>query len=135
MRMLIPVLIPLLCGCGPAMQNDTPMSRVTLSVAPVPTAPGDSITLTLENGLAEPIGYNLCTNALERQDGGTWQTVPSDRMCTMELRLLEPGASATYRQQIEPGLTAGVYRFMTSFEQMEAGMNHVARTESFRVDP
>lgn len=134
MRMLVPVLIPLLCACNPALQNDMAMSDVVLSVAPVPAAPGDSVTLTLANELAEPIGYNLCTNTLERQDSDSWQPVPSDRICTMELRLLEPGQRATYTQQLEPGLPPGVYRFTTRVEHMEAGTSHAAYTEPFSVE-
>jgi hypothetical protein len=134
-RTLVALMIPLLCGCGPTVQTDMTNSDVVLLVAPVPATAGDSVTLTLENGLAQPIGYNLCTSGLERQDGEDWQPVPSDRVCTMELRLLEPGERASFTLQLQPELTGGVYRFRTNVERMEAGESDVAQTGPFRVEP
>ena len=51
-----------------------------------------SLELLLRNGSAQAIGYNLCASTLERRSGDGWQPVASQRVCTMELRLLGRGA-------------------------------------------
>jgi hypothetical protein len=133
MRTAVPILIALLAACGPALQNDFPVPGVMLSAAPVPAAPGDSVMLTLENGSGEQIGYNLCTSGLERRVGEAWEAVPSDRVCTMELRTLEPGREATFRLQLAAELADGEYRFSTRVERMEEGAGYVISTDPFRI--
>jgi hypothetical protein len=108
---------------------------VALRVAPVPARPGDSVSLTLHNGAADAIGYNLCTSTLERRTGDGWEAVPDDRVCTMELRMLDPGQRADFPLQLQPALTAGAYRFSTRIEWMASGTSDVVRTDEFRVEP
>lgn len=71
--------------------------------------------LRLTNGSDSPIGYNLCASSLERQDE-TWTQMPSDIMCTMELRTLSSGATATFEREIREAITPGTYRFRTAVE-------------------
>ncbi|HUF18265.1 MAG TPA: hypothetical protein VMS12_09510 [Thermoanaerobaculia bacterium] len=73
------------------------------------------VLLRLTNGSDSPIGYNLCASALERQDA-TWTQMPSDIMCTMELRTLSSGATATFEREIREAITPGTYRFRTAVE-------------------
>src|SRR6185295_1914197 len=50
-----------------------------------------TILLTLRNSSAQPAGYNLCSSALERRIDDTWTRVPTDEICTMEIRRLASG--------------------------------------------
>ncbi|MCE3250045.1 MAG: hypothetical protein K0R41_3870 [Geminicoccaceae bacterium] len=68
-----------------------------------------SLLLALRNGSAQPVGYNLCASSLERRSEGKWQPVPTQRMCTMELRSLRSGEEARYRIAITD-LAPGEYR-------------------------
>jgi hypothetical protein len=68
-----------------------------------------SLDLSLRNGSAQAIGYNLCASNLERRSGDRWQPVASQRMCTMELRSLAPGGEARYRVSLE-SVPPGEYR-------------------------
>lgn len=122
-------------GCTSA-QTARDDATVTLRVEPAAVSAGDSLQLMLENGLEEPLGYNLCTSALEWRRGETWQPVPSDRVCTMELRILEPGQEADFRFAMPelPQLPAGEYRAVTGVEHMTSGGRTEVRSEPFRVE-
>lgn len=122
----------LLCACS-TLQSGA--DNVSLAVDPASAAPGDSITLTLTNGTSTQIGYNLCTTGLERQQGSGWEAVPSDRVCTMELRTLEPGQQTSYRSTLPDPLPPGDYRAFTTVEMMGAGDRVTVRTDTFRVTP
>ncbi len=73
------------------------------------------VLLRLTNGSDSAIGYNLCASSLERQDE-TWTQMPSDIMCTMELRTLSSGATASFEREIREAITPGTYRFRTAVE-------------------
>lgn len=88
------------------------------------------MTLRLANGTSEQIGYNLCTSQLQREVSGRWEPVESDRICTMELRLLQPGGEDAFAIELE-GVAAGRYRFVTSVER--AGAMPELASEPFRV--
>lgn len=83
-----------------------------VSLAATPTATRDSILLTLRNESAQPVGYNLCSSAVERRAGTDWQNQPTDRVCTMELRTLSAGEQATFTTTLPAGATPGDYRFV-----------------------
>jgi hypothetical protein len=102
---------------------------VRLHVQPRPAAPGDSLVLVLENASAEPIGYNLCASGLEQRAGDAWRAVREERVCTMELRMLEPGQQARFAFLPPPGLAPGEYRAVTAIErQGAAGLESLAST-------
>ena len=108
----------------------------TLRVEPATVSAGGSLKLVLENGLDEPLGYNLCTSALEWRRGEVWEPIPSDRICTMELRILEPGQAADFAFAMpeRPQLPAGEYRAVTGVEHMTSGGRTEVRSEPFRVE-
>lgn len=133
MRTLLTAATVLLCACSSSMQTGDPASDVDLSVTPESATPGDSMTLTLHNGTAEQVGYNLCASSLQRQTAGGWTPVPSDVVCTMELRTLEPGQDASYRTALPDGLEEGRYRFSTTIEAMETGGGYGILSNSFAV--
>ena len=107
-----------------------PSGEVTLSAAPARTAAGGTMTLTLRNGSSERVGYNLCTSGIETSAG---RAVETGRICTMELRTLEPGRSANYAYELPDNLADGTYRFLTSVERMGSGRRGAVRSNSFEV--
>jgi hypothetical protein len=125
--------IVVLAACTTSAGSGDSASDVTLAVEPGAASAGDSVTLVLANESASVIGYNLCTSSLERQSNGTWQPVPSDRVCTMELRSLETGAQARYPLSLPDGLEAGEYRYRTTVELMATGDRREVESEVFRV--
>lgn len=108
----------------PAQQPPTgegatvPAGDIGLRASPERVGPGASVTLTLNNGSRGRLGYNLCTSLLQTAAG---EEVRSDRVCTMELRILEPGRAATYSYDLPSALEDGSYRFSTSVEPMDDG--------------
>jgi hypothetical protein len=132
MRTLLSAAI-LLCACSSSMNSSDPANDVHLSVRPESATPGDSMTLTLRNETAEQIGYNLCTSSLQRQTAGGWEPVPSDVVCTMELRTLEPDQDASYRTALPDDLSSGRYRYSTGIEAMQTGGGYGIMSNSFDV--
>jgi hypothetical protein len=90
----------------------------TMTVEPASVAPGGAITVTLTNNSDQQLGYNLCPVALERMVGDEWEQRPERpaEVCTMELRVLDPGSSASYEHTIPPGVPPGSYRFTLRVE-------------------
>lgn len=115
---------------GNNAQSPEPSGDVTLSAAPASTTEGATVTLTLSNGSKEQIGYNLCTSNLETSGG---QDVPTSRVCTMELRTLEPGRTADYRYELPVNMVDGSYRFSTQVEWMDSGRRGTVRSNSIEV--
>ncbi|MGI8704596.1 MAG: hypothetical protein ACR2JJ_02150 [Sphingomicrobium sp.] len=107
-----------------------PSGDVTLSATPASTTEGATITLTLSNGAKEQIGYNLCTSNLETSGG---RDVPTSRVCTMELRTLEPGRTADYRYELPVNMVHGSYRIATQAEWMNSRRRSTVRSNSFEV--
>ena len=107
-----------------------PSGAITLSATPHRAAAGATMTLSLHNGSPSQAGYNLCTSRLETTAG---VAVPSDRVCTLELRLLDPGASATYAYELPARLAPGSYRFTTTVERMDSGARGTVQSNSFQV--
>ena len=93
---------------------------------------GSKVTLTLMNHGDAAIGYNLCTSALQRRDPNDWVEVRTDEVCTMELRTLQPGASATFEKTLPSDLRPGEYRYVTNTDA--DGKRSVAASNPFRVE-
>lgn len=122
------VLIAAACSSMPSGEDE-----VTLRVEPTTVQRGDSVVLTLHNGDVRQLGYNLCASAMERSTAGEWEAVPSERMCTMELRSLEPGGDATYTIAIPRDLAAGEYRFTTGVNWMQDNAHTAVASNTIRV--
>jgi len=116
--LLLPlVLVMVAAGCATnGGRNADPFA--TLTVQPARVAPGGPATLTLTNRSDQPLGYNLCPAALERQLGDDWEERPERpaEFCTMELRTLDPGASGTFEHTLPAPLPPGTYRFRVGVE-------------------
>ena len=134
MRILLSSAIVLLLACSSAMQSGSADAGVDLSVAPTPATSGDSVTLTLANDTDGRIGYNLCSSTLERQTASGWEVVPSDVVCTMELRALEAGSAAEYRVMIPTGIAEGQYRYRTNVEITATRAYRSVASDAFRVN-
>jgi len=117
-------LFLLLAGCATTASGP---AAVTLNAAKT----GERVTLTLRNDATAPAGYNLCSSTLQRNEGGTWANVPTDEMCTRELRSLEPGDTATFQKTLPAGASAGEYRYATTVHVSEQGRE--VSSNSFRV--
>jgi oligopeptidase B len=110
-------------------------SSVTFSTQFPSYGPGAEVVLRLHNATAGDLGYNLCNSGLQRLEGGEWTSVPEDRVCTMELRVMQPGLDATYTLRLPPALPAGQYRYVTTVEHMQSGERPSVHTNTFAVTP
>lgn len=116
-----------LAACAPLQTRD---GEVTLRAEK--TAP-QQVRLTLHNGTDAPVGYNLCTAVLEHETGTTWSQVRTDEVCTMEIRSLPAGESATFDKTLPSGLQPGDYRYLTNVE-IPAGTPQVGiASNAFKV--
>lgn len=129
----IVLAITLLGACSPSLRSAAAESDVVLDVEPSAVTPGDSIRLLLRNETAGPIGYNLCTSSLQRRDGDAWRPVPSDRVCTMELRTLAPAEQTGYSLELPGELLPGEYRYTTTVERLDPGIRMGVQSDSFRI--
>lgn len=111
------------------MASDTSRPRpgaaeVTLTLDRTSYSSGADVTMRIQNSGRDTLGYNPCSNrVVERQDGSSWTAVPEpNRMCTMELRLLNPGQTQTAGTDLPSPLPAGTYRIaLTLGRQTTAG--------------
>jgi len=111
-----------------------PGSGASLRAEADPFIPGGGVRLVLENASGEVLGYNLCTHALERNDGVEWKALPVSRVCTMELRLLNPGAEAGYDAILPEELSAGEYRFRVAVNFMDTERHRDLASTAFQVE-
>lgn len=141
MRFALPLLlVTAVFGCAglPTESGDPALvvvgSDSLLRTSATLYAPGASGELILSNTLNHPIGYNLCTASLERRQGSTWVSAENgDRVCTMELRLLQPGGTASFRFTLRADLPPGEYRYSTRLENMSTGVGQVHASNTFGV--
>lgn len=110
MMKMATLLLSLMLGSACAMNSASESTNgVTLTAA----HSGQAVVLTLRNDSGAAVGYNLCSSTLQRRAGGTWENVPTDRMCTMEIRNLDSGGAATFDHTLPDGTAAGEYRYVT----------------------
>jgi hypothetical protein len=111
------LLLALIAACAPVTTTPPPSDArgevVSLSAERLAA---DRVRLILQNGSESPVGYNLCTSALQYLTGTTWQPVETGEVCTMELRTLNPGFDATFEKTLPASLPHGQYRYVTSVE-------------------
>ncbi|HWH22321.1 MAG TPA: hypothetical protein VNT25_03385 [Allosphingosinicella sp.] len=100
----------------PPEMNVVPGAGLSFTVEPRTAAPGTAVTLILRNGLPRPVSYNLCSSAVEQRQAGGWTAIPSDGVCTLELRGLQPGQEVRYPRTLPATLAPGEYRFRTGVE-------------------
>jgi hypothetical protein len=121
MNMLAVGLVVMWVGawsCAPPEQSLEGDEALQLSVEPAEVRAGDEVVLTLTNRSGDPVGYNLCVAVLDQRAADEWVERPErpTEFCTMELRVLPPEESATYRHTVPAELPPGEYRFRTGVE-------------------
>jgi hypothetical protein len=124
----------LCCACG-STGSQSAASGVALSLSRDAVASGDSITLVLRNTSDAVVGYNLCPSTLNRKAGGEWVPIPSDRVCTMELRSLDSGQEDRFTLQLPDDLEPGQYRFENTIVRFDSDERQLVQTDPFRVIP
>jgi hypothetical protein len=118
MGLLVSLTCLLVAACAPQDPGDDPGGPLELSVEPLEVRAGEEVMLTLANRSSDDVGYNLCPAVLDRREGEEWVERPERpaEVCTMELRILAPDASSTYRHTVPARLPAGEYRFRVGVE-------------------
>jgi len=92
------------------------------------------VKLTLVNNARRTLGYNACTRQVERESGGGWTVVPEpDRVCTMELRILDANETVTEQTDL-PQLQPGRYRIALNFSDEASGSGGPIRATSSPFD-
>ena len=97
---------------------------------------GATVAMTVKSQSRDTLGYNQCSSrVVERQEASSWVQVPEpDRMCTMELRLLNPNETQTAKTDLPATLVSGNYRLvLTLGKQSPAGGSVRAVSPTFRV--
>jgi hypothetical protein len=122
-------------GCTAIPQSAGTLAGISLHVQPETARAVQPGMLRLAHEHApERLGYNLCTAHLERRVADDWEAVPSDRICTMELRILEPDSSARYEYGLPAGLAPGEYRAVTVVHMLETDDRLEVASLPFRVE-
>lgn len=136
MRILLAGAVALLvcfCGCGPSSRVGGSADGVDLGMEPSTVSAGDSVTLILTNHGPDAVGYNLCTSELQRRAAEAWSPVPSDRVCTMELRTLPAGEEARFTARLPAELAAGEYRYRATVYALDTEERRVVGTDPFSL--
>ena len=116
----------------PSTSSGAGAQPITVTVDRAAYAPGATVGLRIVNGSDGTFGYNPCTRTVEREGGGAWTAVPEpDRVCTMELRLLDGRATVSTTTDVPRSLAAGRYRLVLSFSREDASAT--ANTGAVRV--
>jgi hypothetical protein len=141
MRLSIVAITLLLCACATqpnaaSFEAAYPPSGLRLATAAATASPGGVSELSLHNGAAVPVGYNLCMAALEQFDAGLWVPARSHAVsCPQEFASLAPGATAAGQAALPASLEPGLYRFVTQLSASSENLPDVQlRGEPFRVE-
>jgi hypothetical protein len=132
---LVLLAVLLFAGCSPNARSADGPTFADLTVEPAQARPGGETLLSLTNRSDQEIGYNLCPAVLDRRVDGEWERhpeVPSE-ICTMELRVLDPGHSDSFRHTLPATLPAGTYRFSVGVEWPLGEGRVELTTEAFEV--
>jgi hypothetical protein len=121
---MVPALIILIAGC--TMSAAAPDS-ITLMAART----DQTVKLTLSNESGGPVGYNLCTSALQRRTAGKWTGVTTGDICTMEIRTLQNGRTAKFDKTLPADTVSGEYRYTANVDSN--GRPIVVASDPFKV--
>ena len=108
--------VPQGAGDSASAPADGATSPIAITVDRETYSPGAGVGLRLENRSESRFGYNACQRRVEREAGSGWLTIAEpDRVCTMEIRMLDPHATKTDRTDLPGALEPGRYRLLISF--------------------
>ena len=105
-----------------------PDDPISLTVSRNNYEPGAVVSLALTNRTERTYGYNPCTRVIEGlASGGTWVAVSEpNRLCTMELRLLEPRTERVSQTELPSPLGEGTYRMVIALSLQGEGQEPAA---------
>lgn len=126
------------CATNPPVADpgDSRMEGVTVSTTASSYTPGSRVGLRITNNTSSTLGYNACTRTLEHETNGNWNPIPEpNRMCTMQITLIEPGQTRSDATDLPNSLPVGTYRIVISMSRQEPGASGaiMARSNSFTV--
>ena len=140
---LLPLAALLALGCSSSPTDSAPglpvaelrdAEGITFAAHRPAYRRGDTATIVLRNGTGQSLGYNLCFSSREQRTGGSWTRIYPLRICTMELRILAPGAETFLKEPITAEWQPGEYRMVTVVERMRSGDRGEIFTPSFTVE-
>jgi len=110
-------------------------SDVTITLDRTTYTPASTVQVTVTNGSLVVLGYNQCSSrTVERQSGQTWAAIPEPgRMCTMELRLLNPKETQTFGVTLPQNATAGTYRLVLGLSRQGPVASDAQQTTSVQA--
>ncbi len=107
----------------PGASTATPATGVTIDVDRTSYSAGGRVELRITNHTDRTLGYNPCTRSIERRQGNAWSLiVEADRVCTMQLYLLNAHATRTEATELPATLARGTYRLVLTFTRESAGV-------------
>jgi hypothetical protein len=124
-------------ACRPMPRSDTDSnasSGVTIDLDRTRYAPGSQIQLRLTNHTNDMLGFNPCTRSIERRQGDAWSLIiESDRVCTMQLYLLNPHATRTDVTDLPARFEPGTYRLVLAFTRESPGVTPQTPASTIQV--
>jgi hypothetical protein len=107
---------------GSPSPQQSPTSGVVIALDRATYSPGSQVQLRITNHTTDQLGFNPCTRSIEHRVATGWALiVERDRVCTMQLYLLEPHATRVESTDLPPSLERGTYRLVLSFTRETAG--------------
>jgi hypothetical protein len=133
-RLLALAAATLLAACN-GLVTDPVRTDVVYQADRQAYTPQDAILTSLINHSEARVGYNLCMSALEMQIAGGWTRVARnpEQPCILPLYSLNPGESATYREDASRLPGPGTYRLRTTVESPISGERREVVTDTFTV--
>jgi hypothetical protein len=127
------------CQATPRADTTVPTADVSLTLDRTSYTAGATATMRIRNSTNDTFGFNACSSrTIERQNGSSWTPHSEpDRMCTMELRLLQPKETQSAATDLPSNLTPGTYRMVLTLslqgrEATGGGVRAVSPT--FRIE-
>jgi hypothetical protein len=109
-------------GTGTPSPSQSPTTGVVIALDRTTYSPGSQVQLRITNHTTDQLGFNPCTRSIERRAGNGWTLiVERERVCTMQLYLLEPHATRVESTDLPVSLERGMYRLVLSFTRENAG--------------
>jgi hypothetical protein len=105
-----------------------------LRKVPGPLVPGGKLHLMVDNETGEVLGDSPCFYELDRWDGRKWTLAAQPAHCSLEVRALPSGSSASRSLELPSDLRPGDYRVRTAVSLMESGTAQMLTTQAFRLD-
>lgn len=125
------------CATNPPVADpgDSRADGATVTTTASSYTPGSRVGLRITNNTGSTLGYNACTRTIEHNNNGNWSPIPEpNRMCTMQINLIEPGQTRSDATDLPNSMPVGTYRIVISMSRQETNGGVItARSNSFTV--